>query len=435
MPLTLKIVSKQRHILGADSVRVFSVRGGSIGRASDNDWVLPDPDRYISGHHASIDYRDGAYYLRDTSTNGVYVNRSDQPVGRGAPLRLYDGDELRMGDYVFQTIIVNVSRDGEDDSGDDDGEPRLRVRRKKEDPSALSLKLLGDQADELEDSAEPKASAFAKEVEDFAATVRITEEEVETRAEAELEAGVDLKKVTELKFADSAHTPVDNGLGFDTTVLKDDVLLSTGSGRRDFTEAVRQLMDHAGLELSHLSTEEEDKILDTFGRMARLTVEGLQSLLQARAQMKGQFRISQTGFQSVANNPLKLITETHEALQTMIKEDSEGYLGALEAVEEAFEDLKAHQAATTKGMQVAVRELLDKLAPAELEQRFQPSVKPGSTLTSAQKSRNWELYRDAYQSIAGFSEDNFASVIGARFADAYDREIERTRSRRKRRPR
>jgi type VI secretion system FHA domain protein len=435
MPLTLKIVSKQRHILGADSVRVFSVRGGSIGRASDNDWVLPDPDRYISGHHASIDYRDGAYYLRDTSTNGVYVNRSDQPVGRGAPLRLYDGDELRMGDYVFQAIIVNVSRDGQDDSGDDDGEPRLRVRRKKEDPSALSLKLLGDQGDALEDSAEPKASTFQKEVEDFAATVRITEEEVETRAEAERKPEVNLKRVTELKFADSAHTPVDNGLGFDTTVLQDDALLNTGSGRRDFTEAVRQLMEHAGLELSHLSAEEEDQILETFGQMVRLTIRGLQSLLHTRARMKSQFRITQTGFQPVANNPLKLSTETQEALQTMLKEDSDSYLGALDAVEEAFDDLEAHQVATIKGMQVAVRELLDKLAPAALEQRFHPSLKPGSTLSSAQKSRSWEMYQDAYQSIAGFSEDNFASVIGAKFADAYDREIERGRSRKKKKPR
>jgi type VI secretion system protein len=78
MPLTLKIISKQRHILGADSISVFSVHGGSIGRAPDNDWVLPDPDRYISGHHAAIDYRAGAYYLRDNSTNGVFVNHSER---------------------------------------------------------------------------------------------------------------------------------------------------------------------------------------------------------------------------------------------------------------------------------------------------------------------------------------------------------------------
>ena len=150
MPLTLKIVSKQRHILGADSTRVFSVHGGSIGRAPDNDWVLPDPDRYISGHHAAIDYRGGAYYLRDNSTNGVYVNQSDQPVGRGAPIRLYDGDELRMGDYVFEVSIVNVSRDGADDSGDAGGPSQAPVLAKavaEPEKPGLSLRLLGDEAD------------------------------------------------------------------------------------------------------------------------------------------------------------------------------------------------------------------------------------------------------------------------------------------------
>ena len=37
MPLTLKITSKQRHILGPDSTHVFSVHGGTVGRGPDND--------------------------------------------------------------------------------------------------------------------------------------------------------------------------------------------------------------------------------------------------------------------------------------------------------------------------------------------------------------------------------------------------------------
>ena len=44
------------------------------GGARGYDWLLPDPDHFISGHHAAIDYRDGGFFLRDTSTNGVYVN-------------------------------------------------------------------------------------------------------------------------------------------------------------------------------------------------------------------------------------------------------------------------------------------------------------------------------------------------------------------------
>ena len=45
--------------------------------------------RYMSSRHASIDYRSGSYYIVDTSTNGVYVNDSETPVGRGNPQRLF----------------------------------------------------------------------------------------------------------------------------------------------------------------------------------------------------------------------------------------------------------------------------------------------------------------------------------------------------------
>ena len=66
--------------------------GGGIGRAHDNDWVLPDPQRYLSAHHARVQFRDGTYYLLDTSTNGVYINESaDARSGRRGAYPLRDG--------------------------------------------------------------------------------------------------------------------------------------------------------------------------------------------------------------------------------------------------------------------------------------------------------------------------------------------------------
>jgi type VI secretion system protein len=50
MPLTLEIISEHRDLVGEDAVRDFDEQGGTIGRALDNDWILPDPDRYISSH-------------------------------------------------------------------------------------------------------------------------------------------------------------------------------------------------------------------------------------------------------------------------------------------------------------------------------------------------------------------------------------------------
>jgi len=101
MPLQLEIVSDHKEILDDDSVREFREDGGTIGRSLENDWILPDPDQFISGKHATVDFQSGAYYLADTSSNGVYVNDEEKPLGRGNPRRLFNGDRLRMGDFEF----------------------------------------------------------------------------------------------------------------------------------------------------------------------------------------------------------------------------------------------------------------------------------------------------------------------------------------------
>lgn len=435
MPLTLKIVSKQRHILGADSLRVFSVHGGSIGRAPDNDWVLPDPDRYISGHHASIDYRDGAYYLRDRSTNGVYVNKSEEPVGRGAPLRLYDGDELRMGDYVFDVSIVNVSRDGADDRGDARNPGREPAQSAADESvPVLSLKLLGDEADQLEDAAlaaaesVPAAAVVTREqdpeaeaavAEEFEATMRMADKFSDTQTDVgrAATAAVDHQRVAELRLADSARIRVDQARE------KKNQPVFAPSGPRDFTEAVRLLMESAGLDSTQLPRGEEEAAVAVAGKMIRATAEGLVSVLRHRALIKAQFRLTQSTIQSVGNNPLKFAPTTQDALEQLFYEQSEGYMGPVDAVEDSFKYLRAHEAAMVKAMQIAFRDLLDRLDPEVLEQRFQRSVKKGGLLSPSAKSKYWEMYQEAYRAIAGFSDENFAAIVGGKFADAYDREM------------
>jgi predicted component of type VI protein secretion system len=99
MALKLTICSGQRAQLGPRASIVLGVGGGSIGRAHDNDWVLPDPERYMSAHHARVKFRDGVFHLLDTSTNGVFINESNEALGRRISHVLRDGDRLRLGDY------------------------------------------------------------------------------------------------------------------------------------------------------------------------------------------------------------------------------------------------------------------------------------------------------------------------------------------------
>src|SRR5580692_11721224 len=107
MALRLRIVSDQRRSLADRSSATFSVEGGTIGRSADNDWVLPDPLRYVSAHHARVQFREGHFYLQDVSTNGVYVNDEMEPLAKrgSSGYRLSNGDMLRMGEYHIVAAV------------------------------------------------------------------------------------------------------------------------------------------------------------------------------------------------------------------------------------------------------------------------------------------------------------------------------------------
>ena len=108
MLLALSIVSGQSGELGATAYKVFDERGGSIGRIAGNDWVLPDPQNFVSSRHARVSAAGGTFYLEDTSSNGTFINAPDQAASRAAPQPLNDGDRLYIGDYE---IIVQIIPD------------------------------------------------------------------------------------------------------------------------------------------------------------------------------------------------------------------------------------------------------------------------------------------------------------------------------------
>src|SRR5580693_9101032 len=120
MTLRLRIVSDHRRLLGDRSSIVFTVDGGTIGRSADNDWVLPDPLRYVSAHHARVIFRSDRFYLQDVSTNGVFVNDEPEPLNkRGADgYVLRNGDVLKIGDYQ---VVVALDADIEQPTPQDTG--------------------------------------------------------------------------------------------------------------------------------------------------------------------------------------------------------------------------------------------------------------------------------------------------------------------------
>jgi Mrp family chromosome partitioning ATPase/pSer/pThr/pTyr-binding forkhead associated (FHA) protein len=107
MALELLILKDPCREISKHRVRAFGEHGGEIGRAPDSFWVLPDPKGYVSSHHCSITYRDGVYWLRDSSRNGVFLNGSRVPLGFGNEVPLRNDDRLRIAEYE---VVVRLDK-------------------------------------------------------------------------------------------------------------------------------------------------------------------------------------------------------------------------------------------------------------------------------------------------------------------------------------
>ena len=78
----------------------FDELGGSIGRADNNQLVLPDPERTISRVHARVVFRSSGFAIVDNGSNPISVNGA--PLGTGREFPLAPGDQVQIGGYVLK---------------------------------------------------------------------------------------------------------------------------------------------------------------------------------------------------------------------------------------------------------------------------------------------------------------------------------------------
>ena len=93
----------------------FQESGGSIGRESNNSWVLPHSK--VSGNHAIVSFRAGTFYIEDRSRNGVCLNSSKNRLPRGREQGLKSGDRILIEPYEIRVSITRDQHDRAESSG------------------------------------------------------------------------------------------------------------------------------------------------------------------------------------------------------------------------------------------------------------------------------------------------------------------------------
>jgi len=384
MPLELKIVSEHADLVGDDAVREYHESGGTIGRSLQNDWILPDPDRYISGRHATIDFKGGMYYLADTSSNGVYVNDEVEPIGKGNPRRLFNGDRLRLGDFEIEVTVDSgeslvVPLDEEASVAPDNIEQFVD-----EDCLQTGMKLLEEE--EITGDDVFQSALFGEGA-----------EENTTEPEPEPEPEQEIKEVGGSQESKSVNVTAED--------LFDSFLDGLGVNRVELHPSVNR-----------------PEMLLTAGQVLREFVQGTTDLLASRANLKNAFRLDQTSVLPRHNNPMKFSENTNDLLKQLLVGGEGEYLGAQDAIREVCSDLINHQNAFLDAMNSAFLEFADRFDPDELEEGFDRTM--GKKLFSfMSKMKYWQLYRDLYPIITEKGGGRFPQMFGEEFVKAYERQV------------
>ncbi|AWB08896.1 type VI secretion system-associated FHA domain protein TagH (plasmid) [Azospirillum humicireducens] len=107
--LRLRIVSDHRASLGGNAEKTLHGGDLTVGRGVENGWILPDPDLLLSRQHCVFEKAGAGYRVIDTSTNGVFLNGSDRPLGRNVPADLRSGDRIRVGRFIIEATVETLS--------------------------------------------------------------------------------------------------------------------------------------------------------------------------------------------------------------------------------------------------------------------------------------------------------------------------------------
>jgi type VI secretion system protein len=444
MALRLQVVSRHKQSLRERSTKEFGQDGGTIGRSLESDWVLPDAHRFISSRHASIDFRSGSYYIIDTSSNGVYINGSNQPVGRGNPQRLFPGDRIRMGEFEMLVEIddSDATRERIPIQPHVDPVDRLQrvdapepVKRNLLDPfevTGVGIETLldQDQASTLspldygfsggELTLAPDQPPHQPSVTPAAttATSRLSDT---ARARLNGAQPPPLKVKRRRKIA----TPLNSTATSFTPVAPDP---PTSVALAELTPAAPALTLDAFFRGAHvpamaLDAQQSEALLLRLGHLVRETIAGLTENLHLRAAQKGLLRQSNTTIQPGDNNALKFSANVDEALNNLLFRDSKEYVDAVEAVRQAFGDIRTHQQILMKAMLEAVVAYIERVDPEQLEQKF--SNGRTGIMAAAAKLKYWDLFKDLYQVLAQRNPGEFPAAFLEEIARTYEAEATR----------
>jgi type VI secretion system protein ImpI len=422
MYLTFEVISANAALLGDARRSVFSVEGGRIGRAAENDMVLPGAG--VHRHHATVRFINGVFFIEGVGANGIAVNNPDVVLPRNEPYPLKSGDKVYIDEYE---VVVTTS-----------ATPPAAPTK------AATLRTTATLDPLPIESNVPHA-------------VLPSESLIEPSGELDPLRGLNTRAA-----AMPAHTPPPQQAWNHSSALSDHFAPAPVAS----INAIPEDWDKTSFNRSKLqpqppqpppsvrpaappsvtspaasaspagSSFDWEAFLraagvdpatvpaDTaavLGHIMRTVVQGLIEVLRARSEIKTEFRMPVTQVRVSENNPLKFAANAEDALLSLFGRRNSAYLPPQEAFEDAFNDVRFHQLAMLAGVRAGFDHLMSRFDPDRLAESFDKNGRRG--LFGNNKAKNWELYEERYRELAKESDETFRHLFGEEFARAYEQQL------------
>jgi len=481
----VSLVLTIEHGPHAQAVRQTRLDEGDlvIGRGVDADWRIEDPDQFVSRAHCRITAERNGYFITDTSSSGLFIDDSGSPLGQGNSARLCNGMRLRLGDYVLcvslgggdggngRVAAVDAPSDlrSPQNSGSDDffsarSEEEPAPPRPADLPDPFERPVAGAYRNAGEGGGDGlRSAAFDDPFSLDPLPAPNPDDDIPSaygsgRGDAfflgsqpsDRRQPVAARTATEWTDSDAAGfgfgNPAQPGTDRDSRpAAHHDRMPNVQAGSRAMREppdqrdaspaglpraaqlhpdpALREaFLRGLGLDQANLPDHDQLAEMERFGRQYRLMMDGLMQLLRKRAEEKGNARVAQTVVGASAVNPLKFLPTIDDALATITAGRSAGFLQGDEAIADAVRDLAEHHMRAWRGVQGALRRMIDRFDPVAFERELKSTSALDKVLAGGRGAKLWELYKKRHREIATSAEQRFLGEIGVDFRDAYEEE-------------
>jgi predicted component of type VI protein secretion system len=171
----------------------------------------------------------------------------------------------------------------------------------------------------------------------------------------------------------------------------------------------------AKLDVSALCDEEPEEVMRRAGAIYRQMVLGLGELVAERSKARAGLSMDRTTIGAQDNNPFKWAPTRRLATELLMGREA-GFLAGPEAIRASFQDLRTHMHGILAGCAAAVRTLLGRLAPAEIEGRMQGR----KGLLQGRGAACWDEYAKVHSELNGQTAEGAGGPAGRAFAEGYE---------------